>query len=71
VLVVTHLAQIAAFADNHFFVEKVERKGRTFTMLSKLQSAERERELARMLTGTITDASVANARELLTVASIC
>lgn len=65
VLVVTHLPQVAAFADAQFYLEKVERDGRTVTRATRLSPGERERELARMLSGSVTEASLSNARELL------
>ncbi len=53
VLCVTHLAQIACFAQRHFFIEKTEQNGRTVTRAQEL-STEKERaaELARMLSGS-------------------
>lgn len=65
VLVVTHLPQVAAFADSQFLVEKREQEGRTITTVRRLSEAERELELARMLSGAVTEAAIANARELL------
>lgn len=65
VLVVTHLAQVAAFADAHYKVEKVEVDGRTVTRLHRLEGDERTSELARLLSGTLTDASLRHASELL------
>ncbi len=65
VLVVTHLAQVAAFADKHFVVEKQQQDGRTTTQVRQLDSDERERELARMLSGSVSDTARAHARELL------
>jgi len=65
VLVVTHLAQVAAFADNHFVVEKQQQAGRTTTNVRQLDSDARERELARMLSGSDSDTARAHARELL------
>jgi len=67
VLCVTHLAQIACFADHHYYVEKFERAGRTVTEV-KLLSNEKERaaELARMLSGSkITDAVMKHAAAML------
>ena len=69
VLVVTHLPQVAAFASAHFAVTKEEVDGRTVTRVKRLEAAEREAELARMLSGDLTDASLQNARELLETAS--
>ncbi len=65
ILVVTHLPQVAAYADAHFYVEKQEQDGRTLTTVKKLELKEQELELARMLSGNISEASLANARELL------
>lgn len=65
VLVVTHLAQVAAFADRHFVVSKAAQGGRTITSVRALDEADRPRELARMLSGSVTDASLAHAGELL------
>ena len=67
VLSVTHLPQIACFADHHYSVEKVERGGRTFTTVQYL-ATERERatELARMLSGRrITEAVLEHASAML------
>jgi DNA repair protein RecN (Recombination protein N) len=67
VLSVTHLPQIACFADHHYSVEKVERAGRTFASVHYL-ATERERatELARMLSGRrITEAVIEHATAML------
>lgn len=67
VLCVTHLAQIACFADRHFYVEKFERGGRTVTAVKRLEGEkERAAELARMLSGRqITDAVLKHAATML------
>ena len=66
VLCVTHLPQIASFANHHYFVEKVERAGRTITLARHLEETERAPELARMLSGArITDTVLKHARDLL------
>jgi DNA repair protein RecN (Recombination protein N) len=67
VLCVTHLAQIACFADQHYYVEKFERAGRTLTAVTHLAAEkERVRELARMLSGSqITDAALKHATTML------
>ncbi len=66
VLCVTHLPQIASFADHHYFVEKVERGGRTITLARRLAENERAQELARMLSGArITETVLKHARDLL------
>jgi DNA repair protein RecN (Recombination protein N) len=65
VLCVTHLPQIAAFADQHFHVEKIELAGRTETHVRKLPATARKDELARMLGGHATSKAKAHAAELL------
>jgi DNA repair protein RecN (Recombination protein N) len=67
VLCVTHQAQIACFADRHFFVEKQERSGRTITAISPLDGEKpRAAELARMLSGAeVTDAALKHAATML------
>jgi DNA repair protein RecN (Recombination protein N) len=66
VLCVTHLAQIAAFADSHFVVEKEERKGTTRSRASALKPVDRPAELARMLGGDeASDKFLRAARELV------
>jgi DNA repair protein RecN (Recombination protein N) len=65
VLVVTHLAQVAAFADAHLVVEKALSDGRERTGVRPVKGEERIGELARMLSGSDTEASLAHARELL------
>lgn len=65
VIVVTHLAQIAAVADKHYVVEKSEEEGVARTSISKVTGEDREVEIARMLSGSATEASLAHARELL------
>jgi DNA repair protein RecN (Recombination protein N) len=67
VLCVTHIAQIACFADHHFYVEKSARAGRTVTTIKPLESEkDRAEELARMLSGSqITDAALKHAATML------
>lgn len=69
VLCVTHLPQIAAFADHHFHVEKTELGGRTETQVRRLSAAARKDELARMLGGHATSKARAHAAELLAEAA--
>ena len=69
VLCVTHLPQIAAFAERHYFVEKRGDGGRTVTTIKMLEEKERPTELARMLGGTrITEAVLTHAADLLKAA---
>ena len=65
VLCVTHSPQIAALASTHFSVSKTVSNGRTNTVLRKLDAHGREEELARMMTGGTTKASLKSAREML------
>jgi DNA repair protein RecN (Recombination protein N) len=66
VLVVTHLPQIAAFADRHVKVTKATSKGRTTIRVALLTDEERREEIARMLGGaTRTEQAVAHAEEML------
>ncbi len=66
VLCVTHLAQIAAFADQHFLIEKRERAARTATNVRLLALGDRTEELARMMSGaTVTETSRRHAEQML------
>ncbi|HEY4900399.1 MAG TPA: DNA repair protein RecN [Terriglobales bacterium] len=66
VLCVTHLPQIASFADQHYLIEKKESGGRTRTSVRQLDTEERTRELARMISGAkLTDTSLAHAEQML------
>jgi DNA repair protein RecN (Recombination protein N) len=69
VVCITHLAQIAAYADAQFRVEKREEKGRVRTLVRKLEAGERKDEIARMIGGAkITDKARAHAAEMLKAA---
>jgi DNA repair protein RecN (Recombination protein N) len=66
VVCITHLPQIAAFADQHFVIEKAEKDGRTRTSIRRMEETERAREVARMLSGAkVTETSLEHARQLL------
>ena len=66
IICITHLPQIAAFAQSHYLVEKVVSKGRTYTRVKKLSHSERVEELARMMGGKeVTKVSIQHAQELL------
>jgi DNA repair protein RecN (Recombination protein N) len=66
VLCVTHLPQIAAFADQHFLIEKREQSGRTKTAVRLMDESERTQEIARMLSGAaVTETSVKHAEQML------
>jgi DNA repair protein RecN (Recombination protein N) len=66
VICVTHLAQIAGFADHHYAVSKREKKGRVTTTIEELVRDERAREIGRMLSGEhITAEALKQAEQLL------
>jgi len=66
VLCVTHLPQIAAFADQHLAVEKREDHGRTQTRIRVLDDRARTHEVARMLSGAkVTDTSLQHAAQMI------
>ncbi|MBQ3499898.1 MAG: DNA repair protein RecN [Oscillospiraceae bacterium] len=65
IICVTHLAQVAAFADNHILISKSTEGGKTFTSVESLGKEGRINELARIMGGTMTDALRKSAEELL------
>ncbi|MBQ7123145.1 MAG: DNA repair protein RecN [Oscillospiraceae bacterium] len=65
IICVTHLAQVAAYADNHLLISKSTEGGRTFTSVESLNKEGRVNELARIMGGTMTDALKKSAEELL------
>ncbi len=66
VLCVTHLPQIATFADHHYVIEKKERNGRTRTSIRPVLGEERTEEVARMLSGAkLTDTSRKHAEQMI------
>ena len=66
VLCITHLPQIASFADQHYLIEKRESGGRTKTSVRPLNPEERTREIARMMSGAkLTDTSLKHAEQML------
>jgi DNA repair protein RecN (Recombination protein N) len=66
VICVTHLAQIAGFADHHYSVAKKEKKGRVSTEIEELTQTDRAREIGRMLSGeNITPEALKQAEQLM------
>lgn len=66
VIAITHLPQIAGFAETHFAVTKSEEGGRTSTHLRRLTLEEQVREVARLISGAeVTETGLAGARELM------
>ncbi len=64
-LCITHLPQIAIYGDFHLKIEKKEKDGRVHVEIRELHGRERLDEIARMLSGNITDISLRHAGELL------
>jgi len=70
VICVTHLPQIAGFADHHYFVEKRSDHGRTIATIEELSPEARTREIGRMLSGErITQEALRHAEQLLKMAA--
>lgn len=65
VLAITHLPQVAAFADRHLRVEKTVDEGRTRTVVTLLEGEARVAEVARMLGSRVTEKTLEHARELI------
>jgi DNA repair protein RecN (Recombination protein N) len=66
VICITHLPQIAAFADQHFLIEKGEHGGRTHTGVRRMKREERVEEIARMMSGAeLTESSRRHAEQML------
>lgn len=69
VLAVTHLPQVAAYADQHYRVTKRPKSNTTISSVDPLTGEEREMEMARMLGGEhLSEATMAHAREMLSMA---
>jgi DNA repair protein RecN (Recombination protein N) len=65
-LCVTHLPQIASFADQHLVVEKRQADGRTRTQIRVLDDRARTHEVARMLSGAkVTETSLQHAAQMI------
>lgn len=71
VLCVTHLAQIAGFADHHYSVEKRELRGRTLAEVQELTGEARTREIGRMLAGQrLTPEVLRHAEQLIQLSTL-
>lgn len=69
VLCITHLPQVAAMADTHKLIEKLEKDNRTATKVIELTTTEQMEELSRMITGTeLTETAKEHAKEMLDLA---
>jgi DNA repair protein RecN (Recombination protein N) len=65
ILCTTHLPQIASMGDLHLKIEKGQNGGKTYVAVKELEGRERSNEIARMLGGNVTEASLRHAKELL------
>ncbi|TCU72771.1 DNA replication and repair protein RecN [Tissierella praeacuta] len=66
VICISHLPQIAALADSHYVINKIDSKGRTKTVVSRLSDKERIEEMARLLGGVdLTDTTIRHASEMI------
>jgi len=71
VICVTHLPQVAAFGDIHFFIQKSPQKDSVSMVVSELKTKDRVQEIARLISGEkISKTSLAHAEQLLTEARI-
>ena len=67
IIAITHLPQIAVRADSHYLVEKRATEGRTVSSVRKIDGEDREKETARLLSGSTSGISLEHARSLLEV----
>jgi len=65
VICITHLPQIASYADRHMKIEKTVANKRTVVTIKQIDKNDRTEEIARMLSGELTDVSLKHAKELL------
>ena len=71
VLCITHLPQIAALSDNHYFVSKKVENGKTFTQIRMLNEQDKVCEIAKMIGGdNLSDVAIDNSREMVKLANI-
>lgn len=71
VLCITHLPQVAAMADTHKYIRKIDQQDRTMTTISELNEQQTIEELSRMMTGTeLTETALDHGEKLLDLAAI-
>lgn len=69
VFCVTHLPQIACMSDIHFLIAKVIQENKTYTIVNKMDSEQKENEIARMIGGAqVTKLTIDHAKELIALA---
>lgn len=71
VICITHLAVVAAFADNHYYISKNVTNNMTFSNIKLLDKKESLNEVARIITGEVTNASLSSAEELIKNTVFC
>lgn len=70
VLCISHLPQVAAMADHHYYIKKQVEHNRTFTSITEMEEKERIVEISRMMSGAeITDLTLQHASELIHMAN--
>lgn len=69
VICITHLAQLASFADRHFLIEKRQKDGHTITDIIKLDEKQQIYEVARLSSGSNSKIAIQNAKELIAKAN--
>ncbi len=65
VILITHLPQIAVLSDKHFYIEKEFIEGKTVAKVSEIRGYDKEKEIARMLSGIVNEKSIKFAKELI------
>ena len=66
IICITHLPQIAAYADTHYSIEKTTDKNRTFTTIKKLDEVKKRDEISRLIAGSnITEKTIEHAKEII------
>ena len=71
IICISHLPQVAAYADRHYIVKKIEGKDRTESTIQPLSTTDRLEEIARLLSGDkVTKASLDHAKSLVSEAAI-
>ena len=65
VICISHLPQIASFADTHFLISKTFKKGETFSYVKELSGEERTEEIGRLMVGSVVDGDVLKAAQSL------
>jgi DNA repair protein RecN (Recombination protein N) len=65
ILCISHLPQVASYADQHLKIEKISNEEKSLIKFKAIDSNERKEEIARMLSGNITNTALEHAEELL------